>query len=79
MRYLINIKDGTIYEWDEILAANALCRECSEQEAFPERFIAKSAFGRIPKVKLDTPGAPAEEAPVDNSELNADASQGLPK
>jgi hypothetical protein len=79
MRYLINIKDGTIYEWDEILAANALCRECSEQEAFPEKFIAKSALGRVPKVKLNTPDIPPQEEPADNSELNADASQGLPK
>lgn len=34
--------DGTIYAWDRYLAANPLCEEVSEEEAFPDRFPARS-------------------------------------
>lgn len=78
MRYLININDGTIYEWNEFLAVHPSCRECTEEEAFPEKFIPKSARGRVPKVTLQTPDIPAEED-TSNPEVDADASRGLPK
>ena len=32
-RWLKNIKDGEIYEWDEILAENPLTKEVTEEEA----------------------------------------------
>ena len=38
-RYLRNRNDGWIYEWDAILAANPVCEEVSEEEAYPERFV----------------------------------------
>ena len=50
MRYLRNIKDGFIYEWNEILASNPLCREVTEQEAYPERFITPAVEEKIEEV-----------------------------
>ncbi len=80
MRYLRNKRDGTIYEWNEILAENPLCEEVSEQEAFPEKFIPKKQKGRKSGLTLETP---AEEIPVEptyeNVDINADASRGLPE
>ena len=40
-RWLKNIKDGEIYGWNEILAANPLTKEVTEEEAFPQKFIPK--------------------------------------
>lgn len=87
MRYLRNIKDGFIYEWNEILAGNPLCREVTEQEAYPERFITPAVEEKIEEVvktrakrksKLDlaTEDIP-EQLAVFSEELNADASRGL--
>ena len=76
MRYLRNKRDGTIYEWDEILAENALCEEVTEQEAFPEKFVPAAQKGRKSKLKLETE-VPVEPVYV-NEELNVEASKGLP-
>jgi hypothetical protein len=77
MRYLRNRRDGTIYEWDAILAENPLCEEVTEQEAYPEKFIPPAQKARKSKLKLDTEEVP--EAPeVVNEELNLEASKGLP-
>lgn len=75
MRYLKNVVDGFIYEWNEILAANPLCREVTEEEAYPEKFIPEAQKGRKPKVSLTTEEIP--EAPAGNAELRAEASKGL--
>lgn len=60
--------DGTIYHWHPILAANPKCEEVSEDEAFPERVV-KGRKSRIPLAN------DVEEAPVDNSAINRDASR----
>lgn len=78
MRYLRNKRDGTIYEWDEILAENALCEEVSEQEAFPEKFIPKKQKGRKTGLALETEVIPEEEIDLGNPDINADASRNLP-
>lgn len=75
-RYLRNIKDGFIYDWNPILAENALCEEVTEEEAFPERFIPKAQKGRKPKLDLSTDVVPEEPA-IENAELNTEASRGL--
>lgn len=79
MKYLRNKKDGTIYEWHPVLAANALCEEVTEQEAFPERFktaaVAK-ANKRTKKIELATDDIP-EEPEYTSPELSADASRDL--
>lgn len=77
MRYLRHIIDGYIYEWNPILAANDLCREVTEEEAYPERFIPEAQKGRKPKVDLTTEDVP--EAPVQGvaPEIAAEASMGL--
>lgn len=83
--YLRNKKDGFIYEWDEILAANPLCEAVTEEQAFPERFIPLKqveqvrARRRATNTKLDLtikdiPEAPQHTAP----DLAFDASRGLP-
>lgn len=76
MRYLKNKNDGTIYEWNEILAANPLCEEVTEQEAYPENHIPAKQKGRKTGLALETKDIP--EAPVlTNEDLNLEASKGL--
>lgn len=41
-KWLRHKGDGTIYEWDQYLAGNPICEEISEEEAFPDRFPARS-------------------------------------
>ena len=81
MRYLRNKKDGFIYEWNEILAKNALCEEVTEEEAFPERFVTpavEKAKRRTKKITLETDDIP-EEPEYSSPELSADASRDLPE
>ena len=81
--------DGTIYEYDDILAKNPKCEVVAEEVAFPERFIpahvevATSSTVKAPRVKrkpmldfatTDIPEPPPYTAP----EVAADASRGLP-
>lgn len=85
MRYLRHKKDGFIYGWHPILAANELCEEISEQEAFPERFVPPHVTLDVVKAKqrkgaLDLSTASIPEPPVYTPpELAADASRRLPK
>ena len=51
MKYLRHTLDGTIYEWHPILAENPLCREVTEMDAYPERFIPEHAVERVEKAK----------------------------
>jgi len=83
-RYLRHRLDGWIYEWDAILAANPVCEEVSEEEAYPERFVKpevveKAKRGRKRKGTLDlsTDDIP-EEPTYTPPELAADASRRLP-
>jgi len=79
-RYLRNTKDGFIYDWTPILAENPLCEEVTEEEAFPEKFVPKKQKGRKSGLALETPVDEIPEAPVvENEELNAEASKGLPE
>jgi len=79
-RYLKNINDGFIYDWNPILAENPACVEVSEEEAFPEKFIPKTQKGRKTGLKLETPAEEIPVAPaVENEELNIEASKGLPE
>jgi len=76
-KYLRNKEDGTIYDWNERLAAHPKCEEVTEEEAYPERFIPKKQRGRKTQVKLDTP---APEVPDTTPlELAEEASRGLPE
>lgn len=76
-KYLRHINDGTIYEWDEILADNELTEEVTEQEAFPENFVPKKQKSRKAKLNLTTEKIPQKPQRV-NVELAAEASKGLP-
>ena len=78
IRYLRHINDGTIYEWDEILADNELTEEVTELQAFPEKFVPKKQKKRKAKLSLTTKKIP-EQAPKVNVELAAEASKGWPK
>ena len=79
MRYLKD-RSGFIYEWNEILAENPACVEITEEEAFPEKFIPKKQKGRKSGLKLETPADEIPvEPPVENEDINADASRGLPE
>ena len=79
-RYLRNKQDGFIYDYTPLLAENPLVEEVTEEEAFPENFIPKKQTGRKTGLKLETPEEEIPvEPPVENHELNADASKGLPE
>jgi len=75
-RFLRNKRDGFIYDWNPILAENAVCEEVTEEEAFPENFIPKAQKGRKSKIDLSTEDIPEEPA-VENTELGIEASRGL--
>jgi len=76
-KYLRNKEDGTIYDWNERLAAHPKCEEVTEEEAYPERFIPKKQRGRKTQVKLDTPEP--EVPDTTPLELAEEASRGLPE
>jgi len=86
MRYLRNIKDGFIYEWDEILAKNPLCVEVTEEEAYPERFVKPEAVEKAKKTRartkktleLETEDVP-EPPPYTMEELAEEAKRGWPE
>jgi hypothetical protein len=93
-KYLRNIKDGFIYNWNPYLADNPLCEEVTEEVAYPERFseakvaeplesveqpVRKPKVSRKAKVTVGLSDADIEEFSVYTSpELAADASRGLP-
>lgn len=86
-------KDGTIYDYNEILAKNPGCEVVPEEVVFPERFVPEHVADRVevpataekPKrtvrrkaaFDLVTADIP-EPPPYTSSELAADASRGLP-
>tara|TARA_Y100000401_G_scaffold26513_1_gene18847 strand:+ start:8790 stop:9038 length:249 start_codon:yes stop_codon:yes gene_type:complete len=80
-RWLKNIKDGEIYGWNEILAANPLTKEVTEEEAFPQKFIPKKEKGRKTKIDLSVDEFKTKEAAPTSvtEEINEEASKGLPK
>ena len=85
-RWLKNTVDGTIYRWNEILAANPKCEEVTHEQAFPEQYakpevkkrISAARRGKSAPLVDDNKIAPDE---VDNilKDLSADASKGLPQ
>lgn len=78
-RYLRVRKDGFIYEWNEILAANPECEEVSEDEVFPTE-VPKVKRGRKTKVALDLSTADIPEPPPYTSpELSQEAARKWPK
>lgn len=84
MRYLRNKRDGFIYEWHEILAANPLCEEVTEEQAFPERFVKPEVVEEVKKARIKRKGAldMSTELPAEPDmtmpELAAEAARGLP-
>jgi len=73
-------KDGFIYAYNEIMAANPLCEVVSEEIAYPELFIPQAAAVRKRKTKLDLTTEDIPEGKKQTkAQLAADASKGLPK
>mgnify|MGYP003648843466 FL=1 len=75
MRYLRHKIDGTIYEWNQILADNPKCEEVTEQQAYPEKFVPEARKGQPPRVDISV-DVPAE-IKIDKPELSQDAGRGL--
>jgi|AntAceMinimDraft_5_1070358.scaffolds.fasta_scaffold64161_2 hypothetical protein len=74
MRYLRHTQDGTIYEWNPILAKDTLCEEVTEAQAYPDRapVAAKAVAKPIKKKATGTVSQYTEE------DLLAEASRGMP-
>ena len=77
-RWLRNIVDGEIYEWDEILAENPRTEEVTEEQAFPEKFMTKEQKGRKPKVNLETKAIPKKKK-SDKVELEEEVTRSIKK
>jgi hypothetical protein len=74
-------KDGFVYPYNEIMAANIDCEVVTEEDVYPERFVDRpeptaKQRGRKPKVVLEAP--PTEEPILTFEELGVEASRGLP-
>ena len=82
MRYLRHKTDGTIYEWNPIIARDAVCEEVTEAEAYPERARkAAAAPVAVAPAKLDKKkGMTLTKRPIvfDADDLSHEASRGLP-
>lgn len=73
-------KDGTIYDYNEILAKNPDCEVIPEEIAYPERFMPEAAKNRSKrKAALDLATADIPEPPMYTPpELAAEAAHGIP-
>lgn len=81
-RYIRVKKDGFIYEYNEILAANPGCEVVEEEDAavavMPEPVVVAAVKGRKAALDLSTADIP-EPAVHTPPELAADAGRRLPK
>jgi hypothetical protein len=71
-RWLRNKKDGTIYNYNEVLCDNPAVEEVPEEIAFPERFIPAAQVGRESAINLST-----EPEVVEKVEPKAKKSTGM--
>ena len=81
MRYLRHKTDGTIYEWNPIIARDAVCEEVTEAEAYPERAPKAAAPAAATPAKPATKkGMTLTKRPIvfDADDLSHEASRGLP-
>jgi hypothetical protein len=76
-KFLRHKEDGTIYDWNPILAKNPMCEEVTEEQAYPERFMTPKQKGRKAKVNLAT--ELPEEPDFTPPELAAEAAKGFPE
>ena len=74
-RWLKNTVDGEIYGWNPILAENPRCKEVTEEEAFPEKFMPKKQKGRKAKVNMET--TVVDDTPKVSAEVEEEATKGL--
>jgi hypothetical protein len=75
MRYLRHKDDGTIYEWNPILARDPICEEVTEAEAFPERAPTAPTQAIKPAAKKK----PANKvSQFTEDDLREEASRGMP-
>jgi len=74
-RWLKNTEDGTIYGWNEVLAAHPKCKEVTEEEAFPENFIPTKQKSRKAKVNMET--EVVDDTPKVSAELEEEVTKGL--
>jgi hypothetical protein len=61
-RWLRHKKDGTIYNYNDVLSKNPAVEEVPEELAFPEKFIPAKQVGRKAKVDLSTNEVVVEKA-----------------
>lgn len=61
-RWLRHKKDGTIYNYNDVLAKNPAVEEVPEEIAFPEKHIPVKQQGRKAKVDLSTDEGVVEES-----------------
>lgn len=85
--YIRVIKDGFIYEYNEILAQNEECEVIAEEVAYPERFanpvqVEKAVINSRKRKYNVTDNLATEDVPEEptysNKEVNLDASKDLP-
>lgn len=88
-QYIRVIKDGFIYDYNDILAKNPACEVVTEEQAYPERFVPAHAAERVEEFKRGRPRKAkavldlstdniSEPPPYTAPELAIEASKGLP-
>lgn len=78
-------KDGFIYDYNPIMAANPACEVVPEEVAYPERFVKPEVVAKVKEVRkrrkgaldLSTADIP-ESPPYTSPELAAEAARGMP-
>lgn len=78
--WLRHVEDGSLYDWNEILAKHPKLREVTDEELFPEKYAPPQVIAKMEEIKakrteqlnLFTDLIPEEPAPEVNAELNAE-------
>jgi hypothetical protein len=94
-RWLRNKLDGTIYEWNEILAENAKCEEVEDAMLYPDAYV--KVASQAPQFEEQAPkpknkgGRPRRDLgleemvesqtppPFSNEDFNVEVGKGWPK
>jgi hypothetical protein len=78
--WLRHVEDGSLYDWNEILAKHPKLREVTDEELFPEKYAPPQIIAKMEEIKakhaeqlnLFTDLIPEEPTPEVNPELNAE-------
>jgi len=77
-KYLRHKTDGTIYDWNPILARDPICEEVTEAQAYPDRAPKAAKPEAAKSAKKKAAAVVKQDIVFDESDLREEASRGLP-